>query len=77
MSKFKGNVHRWLTGILALAMVFTAMPVNVFGEEIEVSPEEVEVTADEVQVDTDVEETCAVTFDATGVSAIISLPACI
>lgn len=67
MSKFRVCVHRWITGILASAMVFTALPVNVFAEEVEVIEDDVLV---ELEGEGESEENVAVTFDTTGISSI-------
>ena len=42
MSKFRVSVHRWITGILASAMVFSSLPVNVFAEEVEATEDYVD-----------------------------------
>ena len=79
MSKFRVCVHRWITGILASAMVFTALPVNVFAEEVEVFEDDLQIVTEgenegnnegEGAGEGEGEENYAVTFATTGIESI-------
>ena len=77
MSKFRVCVHRWITGILASAMVFTALPVNAFAEEVEVFEDDLQIVTEgenegnnEGEGAGEGEENYAVTFATTGIESI-------